>query len=73
MDVLNRNLINGFLKGWQKKTKRSDKQQDVQHMNYAAQNYTDFIGTKASSGFALEDEDDTNVYQDAYFWQKRSW
>ena len=43
---------------------RSDKQQDVQHMNYAAQNYTDFIGTKASSGFALEDEDDTNVYQD---------
>ena len=39
-------------------------QQDDQHMNYAAQDYTDFIGTKASSGFALEDGDDTNVYQD---------
>lgn len=35
-----------------------------QHMNYAARDYSDFIGTKASSGFALEDEDDTNVYQD---------
>eukprot|EP00970_Alexandrium_tamarense_P005056 scaffold825_cov196-Alexandrium_tamarense.AAC.1 len=35
------------------------------HSHYAAdRNYTDFIGTKASSGFALEDEDDTNVYQD---------
>mmetsp|Transcript_11256 Transcript_11256/g.19243 ORF Transcript_11256/g.19243 Transcript_11256/m.19243 type:complete len:900 (+) Transcript_11256:96-2795(+) len=45
-------------------SQRSDNQQDGQHMNYAAQDYTDFIGTKASSGFALEDEDDTNVYQD---------
>lgn len=35
-----------------------------QQMNYAARDYSDFIGTKASSGFALEDEDDTNVYQD---------
>lgn len=43
---------------------RSDSRQDGQHMNYAAQDYTDFIGTKASSGFALEDEDDANVYQD---------
>lgn len=43
---------------------RSDGQRDGQHMNYAAQDYTDFIGTKASSGFALEDEDDANVYQD---------
>jgi G patch domain-containing protein 1 len=32
--------------------------------NHAARDYSDFIGTKASSGFALEDEDDTNVYQD---------
>jgi hypothetical protein len=36
----------------------------IQHMNYASRDYSDFIGTKASSGFALEDEDDTNVYQD---------
>jgi len=43
---------------------RASNQQDGQHMNYAAPDYTDFIGTKASSGFALEDEDDTNVYQD---------
>jgi len=43
---------------------RSDGQRGGQHMNYAAQDYTDFIGTKASSGFALEDEDDANVYQD---------
>ena len=59
---------------WDKKTdndnekresnQRSDGQHDSQHMNYAAQDYTDFIGTKASSGFALEDEDDANVYQD---------
>ncbi len=42
----------------------SNQQDDGQHMNYAAHDYTDFIGTKASSGFALEDEDDTNVYQD---------
>jgi len=33
--------------------------------HYAAdRDYTDFIGTKASSGFALHDEDDANVYQD---------
>ncbi|KAL7471435.1 hypothetical protein ACHAXS_011723 [Conticribra weissflogii] len=37
-----------------------------QNAHYAAEdnNFADFIGTKASSGFALEDEDDANVYQD---------
>ena len=34
-----------------------------QHSHYAAdRDYTDFIGTKASDGFALHDEDDANVY-----------
>ena len=42
----------------------SDNQDNDNHTNFAAQDYTDFIGTKASSGFALEDEDDANVYQD---------
>lgn len=42
---------------------RIDKSQ--QHSHYAAdRDYTDFIGTQASSGFALHDEDDANVYQD---------
>jgi hypothetical protein len=34
-----------------------------QHSHYAAErNYEHLIGSKASSGFALEDEDDANVY-----------
>ncbi|KAL7533677.1 hypothetical protein ACHAXR_005381 [Thalassiosira sp. AJA248-18] len=37
----------------------------AEHSHYAAdRDYSDFIGTKASSGFALQDEDDANVYQD---------
>mmetsp|Transcript_28569 Transcript_28569/g.51634 ORF Transcript_28569/g.51634 Transcript_28569/m.51634 type:complete len:960 (-) Transcript_28569:986-3865(-) len=41
------------------------KAKSQQHSHYAAdRNYSDFIGTKASSGFALMDEDDANVYQD---------
>ncbi|KAL9179926.1 hypothetical protein ACHAXT_007896 [Thalassiosira profunda] len=36
-----------------------------QHAHYAAdRDYANLIGTKAASGFALEDEDDANVYQD---------
>jgi len=44
---------------------RNFKAKVSQHSHYAAdRNYSDFIGTKASSGFALQDEDDANVYQD---------
>jgi len=39
---------------------------ETQNSHHAAEdnNFADFIGTRASSGFALEDEDDANVYQD---------
>lgn len=45
---------------------RSTAKAKSQNSHYAAEdnNFADFIGTKASSGFALEDEDDANVYQD---------
>ncbi|KAL7529102.1 hypothetical protein ACHAWF_002843, partial [Thalassiosira exigua] len=36
-----------------------------QHAHYAAdRDYRDFVGTHASSGFALEDEDDADVYRE---------
>ena len=40
---------------------RSDPKSSVgnDHSHYAAERYRDFIGTKASSGFALDDADDT--------------
>ena len=44
-------------------TSQGDRRQQYQSQHYAAdRDYTDFVGTKDASGFAIDDEDDAHAY-----------